>query len=140
MTIPPTNPFPKPPDGPAPWKHCGLTNPYCEEEGRCVGHSTAPTNPDAEELEQAKRILVDIAKRKGLYQEDFTSFIVTPEELAAALSRYIQKERQKAVEDFVAFLDEWPLAEPLLGSPRQHVHARAKDYFTHQKESLEKEK
>lgn len=56
------------------------------------------------------------------------------------LSRYIQKERQKAVEDFVAFLDEWPLAEPLLGSPRQHVYARAKDYFTHQKESLEKEK
>lgn len=117
LTAPPTNPG-----------NQGTTPAHLRNLG-----NLSPTNPDTEELK-----LCDCDGSWHIEGQDGVTRYVDMED--ECISRYIQKERQKAVEDFVAFLDEWPLAEPLLGSPRQHVYARAKDYFTHQKESLEKEK
>lgn len=44
-------------------------------------------------LAEARRILVDIAKQKGHYDDSFTNFLVTPEELAPYLAKQDRESR-----------------------------------------------
>lgn len=49
-------------------------------------------------LAEARKILVDIAKHKGVYDDSFTNFLVTPEELAPYLAKQDRESRKLATE------------------------------------------
>lgn len=63
------------------------------------------TTQNTQDNDIARQILVDIAKQKGYYDERFTSFLVTPEELAPYIARNeygVRPERSKEPELYLA--------------------------------------
>lgn len=54
-------------------------------------------------LGEARRILVDIAKHKGHYDESYTNFLVTPEELAPYLDK---ASTNRAIEELERYLHD----------------------------------